>query len=398
MPYFRATVFKSSIRQSWGLARIPARILTAFPTSYGTACGTIVKGLIDVKPLAPALDAAFTQIYISNDWRGLAPAATQFFASNLASRDKCDNFFENFYPVWDPLRKAKDYKAAELVWERALEPALAWEKANTGKFLHKGTAFYFWAVTALLRGDLDRGYLLMHQGLEEDKREWGSITPQKPGFALVSIDAANPNQYFRQWVLDQAAFLSGLLNDYSTAYTRHLDFGEFRRRFLSSSTNPDTLFLFAHSVARLMQLQKVPAYARQNPFAGQLDANVLFDIALVIDAAIKEKDANGKYFSDHAAILLKAVGSALTVGNLTNDIQNVLKTDFDSTLKGILDQAFKLPGGIPLNRFEQDVVLAYGIRNRGAHDVSSSVAIWQRFEEIERALFNVLFGTVDYLY
>jgi hypothetical protein len=110
-----------------------------------------------VKTLTPALDATFAQIYISDDWRGFAAAATEFFGSSLASRDTCDNFFENFTPVWSPLLKAKNYVAAERVWERALEPALAWEKANTGKFLHKGTAFYFWAVTALLRNDLDRG-------------------------------------------------------------------------------------------------------------------------------------------------------------------------------------------------------------------------------------------------
>ena len=301
--------------------------------------------------------------------------------------------------MWDPLRKAKDYIRAELVWERALEPAIAWEQANPGKFLHKGTAFYFWAVTALLRGDLDRGYLLMHQGLEEDKRNWGlNVTPTKPGFALVSIDAANPNQWFRPWVLDQAAFLGELLTEYSTSYSRALDFGEFRKRFLSSSTNLDTLFLFAHSVARIIQLKKVPQYSLQNPFAGQLEANILFDLVLVIDAAIKEKNAAGKSFSEHAAFLLNAAGSILTVGHLTNHIQSALTTNFDSTLKGILDGTFRLPGGIPLNRLEHDVALTYGVRNRGAHDVSSSAFIWQRFSEIQQALFNVLFSVVDYLY
>jgi hypothetical protein len=41
IPYFLATVFTSSIRQSRGLSRMPARILAAFATrSYGTARGT----------------------------------------------------------------------------------------------------------------------------------------------------------------------------------------------------------------------------------------------------------------------------------------------------------------------------------------------------------------------
>ncbi len=380
-----------------GVAAHPSKDFGRVPHSpYGTACGTIKKGFAKMKSLTPALDAAFKLLYSSGDWRGLAPAATQFFDSTLASRDRCDNFFENFTPVWKPLLDAKDYVAAECVWERALDPAIAWEQAN-GRFLHKGTAFYFWAVTALLRGDLDRGYLLMHQGLEEDKLNWGNLTETKPGFALVSIDSANPNQWFHQWVLDQARFLGDLLNTYTTSHSRVLDFAEFRRRFLSASTNLDTLFLFAHSVARIMQLKKVPYYSRQNPFAGQLGANVLFDIVLVIDAAIKEKNAAGTQFSQHAAFLLNAAGSTLTVGHLTNHVQTAF-ANFDPACKSILDGTFRLPGAIPPTKLERDVALAYGVRNRGAHDVSSSPILWQRFDEIQQALFNVLFSVVDYLY
>jgi hypothetical protein len=352
-----------------------------------------------MKRLTPTLDEAFQKLYFAGDWSSIAPAARVFFDSPSATRDACDNFFENFTPKWRPLFDRQNYAAAEEIWEKALRPAIDWEAANPERFLHKGTAFYFWAATALRRGDFDRGYLLMHQGLEEDKRNWGpDITPTKPGFALVSIDAANLNQWFRPWVIAQANFLSTLLNDYSDLYKRSLDFKGFRTKFLSSAKNLDTLFLFAHSVARLMQIMKAPSYTRQNPFAGQLGANVLFDIALVIDAAIKGKNAAGKLFSEHAGALLTAAGSTITVGHLTNHIQSALTTNFDSTLHGIVSGSFKLPGGVSLSPFERDVVLSYGIRNRGAHDVSSSAVIWQQFEEIERSLFNVLFGAVDYLY
>jgi hypothetical protein len=143
---------------------------------------------------------------------------------------------------------------------------------------------------------------------------------------------------------------------------------------------------------------KTVEHSLQNPFAGQLEANILFDIALVIDAAIKEKNSTETQFSQHAAFLLKAAGSSLTVGHLTNQIQVALTNNFDATLTEILNGSFRLPGGIALSRFERDVAVAYAIRNRGAHDVSSSSTIWQCFTEIQKALFNVLFGAVDYLY
>jgi|SRR5918996_1351579 hypothetical protein len=36
--------------------------------------------------------------------------------------------------------------------------------------IHKGSAYYFWAVTCILKEDLEKGFLLMHQALEEDMR------------------------------------------------------------------------------------------------------------------------------------------------------------------------------------------------------------------------------------
>ena len=112
-----------------------------------------------------------------------------------------------------------------------LEPAITWEHYNPGRLVHKGTALYFWGVTALRRGDLDRGYLLMHQALEEDKRNWGVITPTKPAFALVSLDATNANQWYRSWVFNQATFLGELIEQYSQFYKRVLNFAEFPRAF-----------------------------------------------------------------------------------------------------------------------------------------------------------------------
>ncbi len=238
----------------------------------------------------------------------------------------------------------------------------------------------------------------MHQAVEEDKREWRIVTTRtKPGFALVSLDATNPNQFFPQWVQNQAAFLGGLLNEYSRCQSRALDFSEFHNLFLSSLANLDTLFLFAHSVARIMQLKEVPQYSLQNPFAGQLEANILFDIALVIDAAIKEKYPTKKYFPKQAEMLLAASHQPLTAQQV-KDCNQLFTSNFDGMVVNILDRTFQLPRHGSLTDFQSDVLLAYGIRNRGAHDVSSSPIVWQRFDDIQQALFNILFGAIDYLY
>jgi len=66
-------------------------------------------------------------------------------------------------------------------------------------------------------------------------------------------------------------------------------------------------------------------------------------------------------------------------------------------LSTILDGTFILPN-LSLTKFQRDVAVVYGLRNFGAHDVSSSNTIRERFLEIQQAVMNVLFATVDFLY
>lgn len=75
---------------------------------------------------------------------------------------------------------------AELVWERVLQPALAWEHAHPGQFVHKGTPYYFWAMTAILGRDMDRGYLAIHRALEEDIRTHRQARPRGPSFLSLA--------------------------------------------------------------------------------------------------------------------------------------------------------------------------------------------------------------------
>jgi hypothetical protein len=63
-------------------------------------------------------------------------------------------------------------------------------------------------MTVLLRGDLDHGYLLIHQAVLEDIETSGQPRPNTPGYALVSLDYNRVEQAFRQWVMAQAEFLA----------------------------------------------------------------------------------------------------------------------------------------------------------------------------------------------
>src|SRR6202044_3581791 len=181
---------------------------------------------------------------------------------------------------------------AEHIWEQALQPAQHWEQTHQGQHLHKGTPYYFWAMTALLRGHIDHGYLLIHQGVAEDIRTTGQPTPNTPGFALVTLNDTMVEQAFRQWVVEQASFLSNLVANYNTTHQRRLTIDDVKRRFIANTTDLETIFLLTYTIARLRTIARLPDHSTNNPFAGQLQINLLFDVTLVIDSAIRVKTPN----------------------------------------------------------------------------------------------------------
>lgn len=82
-----------------------------------------------------------------------------------------DKYFSNFTSLWNLLLYQGSFFYAEQLWQISIETAKKWDKRqNQNKKIHKGTPFYFWGVTCILKEDLEKGFLLMHQALEEDKK------------------------------------------------------------------------------------------------------------------------------------------------------------------------------------------------------------------------------------
>jgi hypothetical protein len=281
------------------------------------------------------------------------------------------------------------------VWRLALEPALEWESQHPGEFIHKGTPFYFWGMAAISRGELDLGYALMHQALEEDTQN--TRTPQTPAFAFAILDYDNVNQAFRHWPLSLAQFLDGFLTSYRASLGRTLRLDEFRMRFLVSPPSLDVAFLFAYSLGRFFLLDRVPDYALRSSFIGQLETNLLFDLILVIDATIGAYNPGQRDFSMHAVFLSGQAAIGLNQQMLQQQVNQAFQNDFEATLTNLLDGGFRFQDGSNPSPVGTDLAIAYGLRNYGAHNVSSMSTVWQRFLDIRQSLFNVLFLTVEVL-
>jgi len=322
----------------------------------------------------------------------------QNFLTTTPDRDGIHNkYFNNFSPIWKHLLNNGQFSEAELIWQFALEPILIFEKNNPKREIHKGTAYYFWGMTSLLAGDLDKGFLLMHQAVEENVKTSKCDLPDTPAMAFASLNFQKLDQAFRQWVTHQANYLEKLIKIYSTKYSRNFTIDDFQKKFLNTSPNLDITFLFVYTLARLERVANVPTNTLKSRFSSQLIINLLFDLSVVIETTTKVKNTTGKSFIHHANFLTASINQTLSEKQL-GDINNEFKINFDSTLALIVNNLFTLPDGTLLSDTQTDIVIAYGIRNKGAHDVAFSEVISDNFLKISESIFNVLFFVIEFLF
>jgi hypothetical protein len=152
--------------------------------------------------LGQPMDDAFDHLYrafeqgrlaVDDNFKAAALHYFDRFVNSIHAPAAHDEYFNCFTPIWKSLLPGVP-DVAEKVWELAFDPVQQWEQANPGKLIDKGTLCYFWGATALLRGNLDRGYLLIHQSVEEDSRTSGLQIPPTPSYALVGLDYEKPDR------------------------------------------------------------------------------------------------------------------------------------------------------------------------------------------------------------
>lgn len=82
---------------------------------------------------------------------------------------------------------------------------------------------------------------------------------------------------------------------YRATHRGNLTLDDVKHRFLDTPPSPETGSLFTYTLARLMNIARLPNIATTNRFSGQLEINILFDITLVVEEAIKDKNPTKRY-------------------------------------------------------------------------------------------------------
>jgi hypothetical protein len=143
-----------------------------------------------------------------------------------------------------------------------------------------------------------------------------------------------------------------LLNNYNATHHRALIMDDVKQRFLTNPPSIEVLFLFTYTLARLLNIADEPPHLRTNAFAGQLELNLFFDTALVIEAVIAEKnptkkrpDGRDMTFFDQALHLLARGGHPLA-GPQLGEINGQFNANFNQAIQEALDGTIALKTGI----------------------------------------------------
>ncbi|MBI4685265.1 MAG: hypothetical protein HY755_08695 [Nitrospirae bacterium] len=134
--------------------------------------------------------------------------------------------------------------------------------------------------------------------------------------------------------------------------------------------------------------------------------------AVVVVITYKEK---GEPISQGSGFIVRTDGAIITnyhvisnaksikvkAGDKVLDVEGLIHADkenFDGTLRLILNGSFQFNDRTNLSKAGADLAVTYGIRNHGAHKVTSVSTIYLQFKEIRQRLFNTLFFAVELLY
>jgi len=335
----------------------------------------------------------------------LEPVARDFFdkhAGDISPGAPHDHFFSLFGRIWIDVMSKGLYDCAEWIWQESIEIAKRWEKDNKPQLIHKGTPLYFWGGTAIHRGDLRRGFLLLHAALDEDRRKHHKKDedPYTPALKFVTLDTRSEEQFLYDLVKPAAKEVAGLLESYRKSSGSILQFEDLQRRYMQSFEVRDIVFILALAVFEKMSLQRVfEQIDSGRGFGSQLCASCLFDLCLVVEESIRLKNTDtGKgTFVHQATYLAKKCGWSLS-GDPLNGINSRREDDLDKCILDLLNGTMRVASRSSVSSLERDLWITYVLRNSTAHTLASKKIISDHFEELYRSIMNTLFKVIDVLY
>ncbi len=326
------------------------------------------------------------------------------FDGRKGSYSEQDHLFNNLAIIWRAYQDSGRVQEAQQFWQDILIIINEWEQSRKCR-IHKGSLFYFWSQTAILQGELDKGFFLIHSAYEEDAISHNTNLPDTPAFKTISLDYSDKRNLFYNLVSKWAAYLDMFITRYRDISGRTFSINDFQTKFLNAPPSRDTLFLFTYILAKFSNFDEIPSIPTRGSFASLYELNSIFDLTLIIDnvisSSLSKPSIDDRKFLNLAGHLLIKSGLATDSKKNKLHLVEILKgseVDFEKTIQKLLDQQYIYSDQVSPTRLECDIAIAYCLRNFSAHNIGSFAIVQDRFIEIRQSILNVLFLAVQTLY
>lgn len=311
-----------------------------------------------------------------------------YFDGKIGNPPGQDNLFNNLSVIWNIYQHNGRVSEAQDFWSDILSIVINWEESRQER-IHKGSIFYFWSQTAILQGQLEKGFFLIHKAYEEDVITQANPLPDTPAFKTISLNYSDNRNLLFHLVKAWSNYLNNIILTFAEKNRRDFTLLDFTNEFLKNPPSRYMLFLFTYVLARFNDFDQLPAILKQGDFVSVIELDSLFDLILVVDKTIYQKiEHPGKddwKFINLANYLLCRSGLSDERENNYKHLTEINKEkteNFESIVKSLLDRSFIFSDQDYPSELECDILLVYCLRNYGAHNIDSFPIIYERFEQI----------------
>lgn len=288
--------------------------------------------------------------------------------------------------------------ASAIVWLKICEEAWKWESAN-GMKLHKGTPYYFLAEEYLTAGNLDAGYLFVHNAVEEDKRlATQTGTPQSykgcPAYMFASL-VVNKNNCLYYLVDEMKKTIDNLISSFIPVFGP-FTFSDLENKLLKNDRLEETKFIFIYNLSNLIQQRKLSASnLTDNDFCRLRNLDVLVNFGIITDKVLQER-YRGRMMNDNVVAFSAAKGW-LTDPQLATFKGSIgFNDDPDIIIPKLLPLTNTFNGN-PVPKELLCMLIALKLRNYGSHNIACQSICTTNYDDLIEMVIHALFIAVKEL-
>ncbi len=320
--------------------------------------------------------------------------------------------FEAIAPYWRSLLlEGRDSHAVKL-WLEILKITNKW-KADNNNAIHRGTLFFFLGESYLILGNNDLAYLYLSNAIKDDV-VLGEKVPElnypdkAPAFLTIMLRDDRDNQMYP--IVERARkTIESFVSVHQTRMNNKFSMNDLDNRFLQ---NPDMRRIALFFILNIRYLEGILPLLNSNLLNTDImhlrNLNLLFNLSLTIDETLKhvcvEQTGTGENNYISNSIIWFVCKNKHTRWMTEQELTTFWSEARLNVAKGlpndVIPKLLEMKENYNGNSVRPEVfllLLAYNLRNYGAHKIAEQKIISEKFKEILDNLFSSLFLVIQEL-